>query len=185
MKALNSALPRLILYLAVAMIVAGIVLHGISFPVFERIWNNLLDRPAGPLTLRFLLQPMMSTIFGVRDGIRDAKLERTPYFWTILTDPAKRRARLREGMISTGKIIILAIILDLIYQIIELKTFYPAEALIVAVILAFIPYVIIRGLVGRIERWRQRRVLSSKCHEAVLDKIARYRNRCSCFRWPR
>jgi len=88
-KSLSSGLPRLILYLALAMIVAGIVLHGISYPVFERIWNNLLDRPAGPLTFRFLLQPAMSTIFGVRDGIRDAKLERRPYFWTILTDPPK------------------------------------------------------------------------------------------------
>jgi hypothetical protein len=159
-KSLSSGLPHLILYLALAMIVAGIVLHGISFPVFERIWNNLLDRPAGPLTFRFLLQPAMSTIFGVRDGIRDAKLERRPYFWTILTDPAKRRARLREGVMSTGKIILLAIVLDLIYQLIELKTFYPVEALIVAVVLAYIPYVIIRGLVDRIERWRQRSALS-------------------------
>lgn len=156
MRALNSALPRLILYLAVAMIVAGIILHGISFPVFERIWNDLLDRPAGPLTFRFLLQPAMSIVFGVRDGLRDAKSERTPYFWTMLTDSTKRRERLREGVMSTGKIILLAIVLDLIYQIIELKTFYPVEALIVAIILAFVPYVSIRGLVGRVERWRQR-----------------------------
>ena len=159
MKALNPALPCLILYLAVAMILAGIVLHGIRFPVFERIWNKILGRPAGPLTFRFLLQPAKSIFFGVRDGIRDAKLERTPYFWTILTDPTTRPTRLREGMTSTENIILLAIVFNLIHQIIELKTFYLVKALIVAIILAFIPYVITRGLVVRLERWRQRRAL--------------------------
>jgi hypothetical protein len=108
------------------------------------------------LALRFLLQPMMSTIFAVRDGIRDARAEHTPYFWSMVTDPAARRVRLREGVMATGKIILFAILLDTIYQIIRLKTFYPAEAVIVAVLLAFVPYVVVRGLVGRgVRRWRR------------------------------
>jgi hypothetical protein len=43
--------------------------------------------------------------------------------------------------------------MDVIYQIIVLKRFYPAEAVIVALLFAFVPYVIIRGPVLRIERW--------------------------------
>ena len=43
--------------------------------------------------------------------------------------------------------------MDAIYQIIVLKRFYPAEAVIVALLFAFVPYVIIRGPVVRIERW--------------------------------
>jgi hypothetical protein len=36
-----------------------------------------------------------------------------------------------------------------------LKRFYPAEAVIVALLFAFVPYVIIRGPVARIaRRWR-------------------------------
>jgi hypothetical protein len=35
-----------------------------------------------------------------------------------------------------------------------LKTFYPNEALLVALLLAFVPYLIIRGLVVRIARLR-------------------------------
>ena len=43
--------------------------------------------------------------------------------------------------------------MDLIYQYIVLKAFYPAEAVIVAVLLAFIPYLILRGPIERIAHW--------------------------------
>ena len=44
--------------------------------------------------------------------------------------------------------------MDVIYQALVLKTFYPNEALIIALLLAFLPYLIIRGLVLRIARSR-------------------------------
>ena len=96
----------------------------------------------------------MSTIFAVRDGIKDARTGRSPYFWTVLSDPDKRRARLREGLAATGKIMLIAIALDGVYQFIEFGTIYPVEALVVAILLAFIPYVLLRGPVERIARWR-------------------------------
>jgi hypothetical protein len=42
--------------------------------------------------------------------------------------------------------------MDVIYQLIVLKTFYPVEALIIAVVLAFVPYVFLRGISARIAR---------------------------------
>jgi hypothetical protein len=36
-----------------------------------------------------------------------------------------------------------------------LKTFYPGEAAIVAIMLAFVPYLLLRGPVARIVRWRR------------------------------
>jgi hypothetical protein len=42
--------------------------------------------------------------------------------------------------------------MDVIYQLIFLKTFYPVESLIIVLVLAFIPYVLIRGLAARIAR---------------------------------
>jgi hypothetical protein len=42
--------------------------------------------------------------------------------------------------------------MDAIYQVIVLGQFYPAEAVIVALLFAFIPYVIIRGPATRIAR---------------------------------
>jgi hypothetical protein len=60
--------------------------------------------------------------------------------------------RLREALNATAKILLVGLAIDTVYQIIVFKAFYPCEALIVAVLLAFIPYAIIRGLTLRIGR---------------------------------
>src|SRR5450432_4725350 len=105
--------------------------------MLQRFWENLLARPSGPLALRFLLQPAMATLLAIRDGVKDAREGRSPYFWTVLSKPDERRARLREGIAATGKIILMALVLDVVYQFIKLGTFYPGEALVVAMLLAF------------------------------------------------
>ena len=130
--------------------------------VFSRVWENLLARPSGPMAFRFLMQPTMAAILAIRDGIRDGRTGRSPYFWTVLTNAEERRGRLREGIAATAKIIILAIVLDTIYQFTALHAFYPGEALIVALVLAFIPYLVIRGPAARICSWWGRRSSAPK-----------------------
>ena len=59
------------------------------------------------------------------------------------------------------RIILLGLCMDAIYQWIVLKTFYPDEAAIVAIALAFFPYVLLRGPIERIARvWLRRRSAS-------------------------
>jgi hypothetical protein len=127
--------------------------------LLTRFWSDLLARPSGPLALRFLVQPIVATILAVRDGLKDARGGRSPYFWTLVADPARRRASLRDGLRSVGKIIVLAFILDAIYQF-TLGEFYPVEALVVAVALGVLPYLLFRGPVARLAR-RRRRGLSA------------------------
>jgi hypothetical protein len=43
-------------------------------------------------------------------------------------------------------------ILDTVYQCIEFDAFKPGEAVIVTLMLAFLPYVLLRGLVTRVAR---------------------------------
>jgi len=148
-------LARLVVVLMVAFVVVGIALYGLSLPVFERIWHNLLDRPAGPMTFRFVLQPVMASVAALHGGLADARTGRAPYLWTILTDPARRGSRLHEGLIATARVLLLGLGMDAIYQFIVFDTFHPAEAVIVSVLLAFVPYLVLRGLVARIaRRWR-------------------------------
>ena len=115
-----------------------------------RIADNLIGRVTGPMKFRLLLQPTMAIIFAVRDGLKDAREGRVPYFWAIFTSPAHRKELLREGWKAVSRVFILAIIMDAIYQFIELRWFYPGEALLVAFILALLPYLLIRGPVNRI-----------------------------------
>jgi hypothetical protein len=72
--------------------------------------------------------------------------------WDFFTNPEHRRNLLRIGWEHFGKIFILAIILDLVYQWKVNHHIYPAETLIVALLLAVVPYVLLRGPVNRIAR---------------------------------
>ena len=74
----------------------------------------------------------------------------------MLGNPRERAQRLNEGLNATARIILLGLVMDAIYQVIVLGQFYPAEAVIVALLFAFIPYVIIRGPAARIaRRWHR------------------------------
>jgi hypothetical protein len=146
-------LARLVVVLMVAFVVVGLALYGFSAEVRARIWQNLLERASGPMTFRFILQPIMATIVAFLDGVKDARMGRAPFMETVLTNPAKRAARLQEAVIATARIILLGLVMDAIYQFIEFKTFHPAEAVIIALLFAFVPYVALRGIVSRGARW--------------------------------
>jgi hypothetical protein len=64
---------------------------------------------------------------------------------------------LKEGWKDASKVFALAIVLDLIYQIVVLRFFYPGEAIIVAAALALIPYSLVRPVVNRLASRRQAR----------------------------
>mgnify|MGYP006388918379 FL=1 len=146
-------LARLVVVLMVVFVVVGLALYGFSAEVRARIWQNLLERAGGPMTFRFILQPIMATIAAFLDGVKDARTGRAPFLETLLTNPAKRAGRLQEAVIATARIILLGLIMDAIYQFIEFKTFHPAEAVIIALLLAFVPYVVLRGIISRIAHW--------------------------------
>lgn len=122
--------------------------------IWMRIIENMGDRVTGPMKFRLLLQPVMATIFAVLAGFKDAKAGRAPYFWSLLTHPESRADMLKDGWKSVGKVFVLALVLDVVYQIIVLHFVYPGEAVIVAFTLAILPYLIIRGLVTRLARMK-------------------------------
>ena len=119
-------------------------------PIIARISHNMVERVTGPMHFRLLLQPGMATFFAIRDGLRDARESKPPYFWGLFTDKGEREAMAKNGWKSVGKVFILAVVLDVIYQLIEHRwTVYPGEAALVAIILAIVPYLLIRGPVNR------------------------------------
>ena len=117
---------------------------------WTRIVGNMTDRVSGPMQFRFVLQPIMASILAIHSGLKDAKANKPPYFWGILTHPDQRADMLKDGWKSIGKVFILALVLDLAYQIIELHYIYLDEALIVGLVLAIVPYLVLRGLINRV-----------------------------------
>ena len=139
--------------LLIALVVIGLLKYGLSSEVHQRIWRDISDRPSGPMMFRFILQPTMAAIAAFHDGVKDAATGRSPYFWMVLTNSEKRAGRLREGIISTARIILLGLGMDAIYQYVVLKSFYPGEMVIIATLLAFVPYLLLRGPFARLARW--------------------------------
>lgn len=118
--------------------------------IWARILENIVDRISGPMRFRVLLQPVIACIFAVRSGLSDAREGKPPYFWALWSVPAHRADMLRDGWKSIGKVFMLALVLDVVYQIIVLKFVFPGEAILVGLGLAILPYLVVRGLVNRL-----------------------------------
>ncbi len=118
--------------------------------LLTRLWENLGGRIGGPLTFRLILQPLVAAALAIRAGLLDARTGRPPYFWTILTNPAHRRDLLREGWKAVASVFAVAVVIDVAYQLIVFRWVYPGEVLIVAFLLACVPYLLIRGPANRI-----------------------------------
>ena len=133
-------------------------LHDVAVQFFQ----ELASRPSGPLAFRFILQPVVAAGLAIRDGYRDAKTNRSPYLWTILKDPARRGPRLREGVKATGRVLLLGVAMEAIYQFLVLHRFRPVEMLNIVLLLAFLPYLIVRGPAARISRYFLQKKASSE-----------------------
>jgi hypothetical protein len=119
---------------------------------WTRFATQLIARVSGPMKFRLVLQPAMAAFFAIRSGLADARAGKTPFFWCLLSDPSQRADLLKDGWKSVGRVFILALVLDAVYQVIELHFIYVGEMIVVAFLLAIVPYLILRGLVTRIAR---------------------------------
>jgi hypothetical protein len=122
--------------------------------VLARIAENLIDRTTGPMHFRIFLQPAVAIGFAIFDGLKDARGGRPPYFWSLVTTPGQRAEMMKDGWKSVGKVFLVAMALDAVYQWIEQRFIYPGELVIVAFLLAILPYLLLRGVVTRLaQKW--------------------------------
>ena len=121
--------------------------------ILARFIGNMLARLTGPLTVRLFLQPAVAGFFAIRDGVKDARDDRPPHFWRMVTGPPEaRRRRARETRAAVLKVFVMAVVLDCVYQVMVFRWVYPAESIVTAVILAIFPYMLLRGVTNRIAR---------------------------------
>jgi hypothetical protein len=129
-----------------------------------RISQDMIERVTGPMKFRLVLQPAMALFLGIRCGLKDAREGKPPYFWALFTDAGERKAMLKDGWKSIARVFTLAVAMDVVYQLIEHRWLvYPGEAVLVAIILAVVPYLFIRGPVNRIVR---------REHKTVKERLA-------------
>jgi hypothetical protein len=115
-------------------------------------WKMLLGRWYGPLSFRFVVQPLAAAILGLRAGLADARGGRSPYGWDIVVRTGCRRALIRNGWRDISKVFFAALTMDLIYVAVEYHWFHPGQSLLVATTVAIPVYVVTRGLTNRLVR---------------------------------
>ena len=152
-----STVARLMTWMAVVasavLLVLGIVWYGWSWEIHHRFWADIFGRLHGPMPLRFFLQPTLAFIAALHDGVRDFRTGHKSFFWTTLWEPKQDRGRLREGLIATARMVLIGLSIDVIYQFRVFDRFYPAEAVVMVLLLAVIPYFIFRWIVEHVARW--------------------------------
>ncbi len=122
--------------------------------LLDTYWTDLIGRVDGPMHFRLFMQPIMAVVFAVRDGNRDARAGRGAYLWSLATDAAQRRYLLESGWRGVSSIFIVALVLDVAYQFTVGPSLRPLQALLVATVLAVLPYALLRGPVSRVvRRW--------------------------------
>jgi hypothetical protein len=122
-------------------------------------WERVIARMDGPLHFRIIMQPLMASLFAVLDGIKDAKQGNPPYLWTMITEPEQRKDLLKSGWKRVNKIYLLALVLDVIYQIKVSSWVYPGETLFVIFMLAIAPYLLLRGPISRLLQMRKNKTI--------------------------
>jgi hypothetical protein len=144
--------------LSAGLVALGFHWYGVSVEVRQRFWSDIFDRAHGPMTFRLYLQPLMAAIAALFDGLRDVREGHKSFFWSTHGEPGAQAGRLREGLTSTARVVLLGLSMDAIYQFRVLDQFYPAEAVMMALLLAVIPYFVLRWIVEHVgRRWQARR----------------------------
>ena len=126
--------------------------------VFSRDFiEDIPKRLAGPGRFRFLLQPLIATILGIRNGLADARAGRPPYLWGMLFHRHLRSELARTGLATVANLLLMGILMDSVFQWIILGVSYPGAALVVGPVLIVGPYVVARALSNRLTGFRKNR----------------------------
>jgi hypothetical protein len=115
---------------------------------------DLAGRLNGPGTLRFVIQPLVALLLGMRDGRGDALAGRPPYGWALVFYSGHRRESARQGALSIAKPFVIALVVDAVLSYLTQGAVHPGETLVVACLLVALPYVVARAGTNRLVRRR-------------------------------
>ena len=114
--------------------------------------EKLVERFTGPFHFRFILQPLVAIIFGLKDGKTDAKLKKPPYIAHLILDKQHRLTNFRQGLMAIYKPLLIGVILDVIVQIYLFHSVRLWGAVVVGALIIALPYALARGLRNRLSK---------------------------------
>lgn len=145
-----------------------------SFADFwSRTVQEILGRAHGPLNFRLFVMPTVVVVLAIRAHLKDVREGKPVLLGAFITNPTERRRLFRSALKDVGRVLVIALTLDTIYQFLVFKAFYPGQAIVVATACAVVPYVLVRGPLTRLLHYMlQRRKAAAEAPEAATQSAA-------------
>ncbi len=151
------ALTVLVIAAATVSAIVDTIETGRVYLFSREFLEDLPKRFTGPGRLRFILQPTVAMLLGVRGGLADARAGNPPYLFGLIFGAGRRRELLRSGLAAIRNLLAAGIVLDLVFQLVLYRSVHPGAALLVGPILICAPYALSRALTTRVAGWSGRR----------------------------
>jgi hypothetical protein len=116
----------------------------------QQFLEELPQRFTGPGRFRFVLQPLIAVLIGLRGGLSDARAGRPAYLYGLFLERGNRRELVRSGIKAVRNLVAMGIILDAVAQLLIYRQVHPGAALVVGPVLICIPYTLARALSNRV-----------------------------------
>jgi hypothetical protein len=118
---------------------------------WDGIWHELST--AG--RFRLIIQPALAIILGIRIGLADARAGHPPFLARLVRTSHERWSLVRESIAHAAKPLTLALVMDCIFQYLTLGRVRILAAVVVGILLVWLPFSSVRGLANR--AWTQHR----------------------------
>jgi hypothetical protein len=126
--------------------------HGGFYLLSSAFFEDIPKRLTGPGRFRFILQPGIAIILGIRSGLADARACLPPYLYAVLFHRDLRRGMMKSGLLTTLNLLLMGVLVDSVCQWLILGISYPGAALVFGPVLIMAPYTISRALANRFAR---------------------------------
>jgi hypothetical protein len=147
-----TVLALLVVAAAIPSAIMDTVETGRVYLFSRQFLEELPQRFTGPGRFRFILQPTLAILLGVRGGLADAKAGNPPYLFGLLFAAGRRRELLRSGAAAIRILLAMGIVLDVVFQLVIYHSVHPGAALVIGPILICAPYSLSRAVTTRLAR---------------------------------
>jgi hypothetical protein len=145
-----TALALLVIAAALPFAIVDTIETGRVYLFSRQFLEELPQRFTGPGRMRFILQPMLAILLGMRGGLADARAGNPPYLFGLLFHGGRRRELMQSGVAAISTLLAMGIILDIVFQWVLYRAVHPGAALVVGPILICLPYALSRALTNRL-----------------------------------
>lgn len=144
-----TALALFVIASTIPFAIADTIETGRVYLFSRQFIEELPQRFTGTGRMRFILQPVLAILLGMRGGLADARASNPPYLFGLLFHAGHRRELMQSGAAAVGTLLAMGIILDVVFQFILYRSVHPGAALVVGPILICLPYALSRALTNR------------------------------------